>query len=79
MGGHEFYFGAVNNGGDVFDITATNGNATFDLGPGGQLKVRRGNTVNVASATNTSTIRLLVKDIIPLMSPTGVQHNMGLW
>jgi len=59
LNGNEFYFGATTNGNDVFDITAANGDATFDVGPNGQLKIRRGNRVNVASSANTSTIRIV--------------------
>ncbi|KAA3616964.1 MAG: T9SS C-terminal target domain-containing protein [Calditrichaeota bacterium] len=59
LNGKEFQFGATNNSGDVFNISASNGNANFEVGTNGQLKVRRGNTVNVSSVGNTSTLKVV--------------------
>ncbi len=59
LNGNKFLFGAVNDDGDVFGITAANGNATFDIGAGGELRVRNGNNVDVSSSANTSAIRVV--------------------
>ncbi len=62
LNGNTFYFGITNGSGDLFDINASNGNATFEIGAGGNLNVRNGNDVNVASASNTSTIKVVGSD-----------------
>ena len=60
LNGNQFFFGSVNDDGDVFGITAANGDATFDIGAGGELRVRNGNNVDVSSSSgNTSTIRVV--------------------
>lgn len=65
LNGKGFFFGATNGSGDTFDINASNGDASFDVGAGGVLSVRRGNIVNVASASNTSTIRVVGTELNP--------------
>jgi hypothetical protein len=56
---NNFLFGATFNGNDLFQVSASSADATFLVGPGGQLQARGGNEVRIGNNGFTAALKVI--------------------